>query len=113
MKEKNSNKHNKPHKDSYSNLNDNLNNLKQKIENFKDEQKNKDKQTSVNRQSNFAIIYRVFADLLAGVIVAFILNNIYIYFFEKNTIVFILLLTFCITGGLYNTIKFFYIKTNR
>ena len=83
-----------------------IENLQTEITEFKNRQNKKNIKTS-SQNKNFALVYNVFADLLAGVITAFILNKIYVYFFGKNTIVFALLLMFCIMAGLYNTIKFF------
>ena len=83
-----------------------IENLQTEITEFKNRQNKKNIKTS-SKNKNFALVYNVFADLLAGVITAFILNKIYVYFFGKNTVVFALLLMFCIMAGLYNTIKFF------
>ena len=84
--------------------------LQVEIKQFKNRQNKKNIKPS-SKNKNFALVYNVFADLLAGVITAFILNKIYVYFFGKNTVVFALLLTFCIMAGLYNTIRFFIKKT--
>ena len=56
---------------------------------------------------NISFIYGAFADISAGILTAFILYNIYQHFFSKNTMVFAILLIFCILGGFYGTIKTF------
>ena len=84
--------------------------LQTEIKQFQNRQNKKNIKPS-SKNKNFALVYNVFADLLAGVITAFILNKIYVYFFGKNTVVLALLLMFCVMAGLYNTIKFFIKKT--
>lgn len=84
--------------------------LQAEIKQFQNRQ-NKKNVKVFSQNKNFALVYNVFADLLSGVITAFILNKIYVYFFGKNTLIFALLLICCIMAGLYNTIKFFIKKT--
>ena len=59
-----------------------IENLQTEITEFKNRQNKKNIKTS-SQNKNFALVYNVFADLLAGVITAFILNKIYVYFYFK------------------------------
>ena len=89
-----------------------IDNLQKKIIDFqKKYNQTNEKSTFSKKHQNLSLVLNVFADLSAGVITAFILNRIYIYFFGKNTSVLALLLIFCTSAGLYNTVKYFY-KTN-
>ena len=88
-----------------------INQLKQEITEFEDKQQNNE-QSYTQKHPNLAIVYNIFADLLGGVITAFILNKIYVYFFGKNNLVFTMLLIICIIAGLYNTIRYFWKKNN-
>ena len=94
--------------DSIKNYN-NIENLKQQIEKFKQKQKNSNTIATNVKNKNLAIVYNVVADLIGGIITAFILNKIYSYFFCKNTFIFALLLLICSIAGLYNTMRL-YIK---
>ena len=61
----------------------------------------------IAKNKNMTFIYGFFADILAGVITAFVLYNIYQHFFSKNVAVLTILLIGCIAGGFYGTIKTF------
>lgn len=86
--------------------------LELKIKNFEEQQIEKKHKTYLQKHQNINIVYNVFADLLGGIITAFILNNIYKHFFEKNDLVFALLLIICSIAGLYNTMRYFFKKNN-
>ena len=79
-----------------------------KLEEMQKETTTINKNRSQNGQVKYiTIVCNIVAELFGGVIAAFILNNIYIHFFGKNTLVFALLLIFCSIAGLYNVIKIF------
>ena len=98
--------------DSIQEKNREIDDLRKKITDFQQKYNQSHRKSAFSQKhQNLALVLNVFADLLAGIITAFILNRIYTYFFGKNTLVFALLLIFCTSAGLYNTIKYFY-KTN-
>ena len=85
---------------------DKVNALSQRLENFNQKYYKYNLKLYDRQMSNVAIIYNVFADLLAGVITAFILNKLYTYFFGKNTVILAGLLFICTMAGLYNVFRF-------
>lgn len=85
---------------------DKVNALSQRLENFNQKYYKYNLKLHDRQMSNVAIIYNVFADLLAGVITAFILNKLYTYFFGKNTVILAGLLLICTMAGLYNVFRF-------
>ena len=94
-------------KQDRDNLKQELEQLSQKIETFSTQQKKEQERIGLKTPKNphLAFVYNIFADLLGGVITAFILNKIYCHFFEKNNLVFAILLLCCVIAGLYNTIR--------
>ena len=84
-----------------------LKELESEILSFKEQEINKTNRQENNKQKNISIVYNITAELFGGVITAFILNKIYTHFFEKNTLVFAILLFLCSVAGLYNVIKIF------
>lgn len=84
-----------------------LNELSKKIDSFSKTQMKEQKEIGLKSPKNpyLSLVYNIFADLLGGVITAFILNKIYSHFFGKNNLVFALLLLCCVIAGLYNTIR--------
>lgn len=90
-----------------ANIKKELDDLSKKIENFSKQQKEENNKIGLKSPKNphLAFVYNIFADLLGGVITAFILNKIYCHFFEKNNLVFAILLLCCVIAGLYNTIR--------
>ena len=88
-------------------LQEKITNLSKEIKEYIKTENKKKEQTLLKNPKNpsIAIAYNIFADILGGVITAFILNNIYCKFFPKNNLVFALLLIFCIMAGLYSAIR--------
>ena len=82
-------------------LKQNINNLVDEIKSYIEKENKKQAKTLLKNPKNpsIAIAYNIFADILGGVITAFILNSIYCKFFQKNNLVFALLLIFCIMLG--------------
>ena len=78
--------------------------LQDEIKKFKEEIEPK-KAVSKPKKSGMTFVFNIFADILGGVITAFILNHIYSHFFGKNALVFAILLLLCTTAGLYNAIR--------
>lgn len=91
-------------------MNSNIEQLQEEIKTFEEKQNITQKQNYSQKHPNIAMVYNIFADLLGGIITAFILNKIYCYFFSKNNLVFALLLIICSIAGLYNTIRYFWKK---
>ena len=91
-------------------MNSNIEQLQEEIKNFEEKQNITQKPSYSQKHPNIAMVYNIFADLLGGVITAFILNRIYCYFFPKNNLVFALLLILCSIAGLYNTMRYFWKK---
>ena len=88
-------------------LKNNISNLADEIKTYIEKENKQQAKTLLKNPKNpsIAIAYNIFADILGGVITAFILNSIYCKFFAKNNLVFALLLIFCIMAGLYGAIK--------
>ena len=88
------------------NLKKELDNLTRKIKSFEDKKIKEQTILKEPKNKNIALIYNIFADLLGGVLTAFILYKfVYCNFFGKNNLVFVILLICCSMAGLYNTIR--------
>lgn len=82
---------------------------------FNDFVKKQQKDTYIKtpKNKNLALVYTFFCDILGGVLTAFILNNIYKYFFGQNRLVFVVLIIFCIIGSFYGYFKTLMRKDNK
>ena len=91
-----------------TNLKDNVEQLENEIIDF--QQKITDDTSIENKNVNpkTFIIGNIIAELVGGIITAFILNGIYAHFFGKNVLVLTLLLIICSIAGLYNMVKYSY-----
>ena len=92
---------------------DEIDGLTKQIDQF--EQKyisNNNAKSKTKPQSHMSYIYNAFAELLGGILTAFVLNKIYVSFFGKNTLVLALLLIMCSLAGLYNFIRYFLLQQN-
>lgn len=83
---------------------DKIEELQDEIKKFKEEIEPK-KAVGKKKNNGVTFVFNIFADILGGVITAFILNHIYSHFFGKNALVFAVLLLLCTTAGLYNAIR--------
>ena len=89
-------------------LTSNAEQLKHEIIDFQKKIANDTSIVTKNVNPKTFIIGNVIAELVGGIITAFILNGIYNHFFGKNVVVLTLLLIICAIAGLYNMVKYSY-----